>query len=123
MLRGGCGRAPDSYHTGTRRSRWMARRAATRSLASSSRVEDMKTRIRWSGVRITPGPARPIAHPPEEPCASIRRMSTTRAQPRGEQAVSLVEELGDDGVDFAGGQQGSAVTQAAQFDVLASGHA
>ena len=58
MLRGGCGRAPDSYHTGTRRNRWMARRAATRSLASSSRVEEIKTRIRWSGVRITPGLAR-----------------------------------------------------------------
>jgi hypothetical protein len=41
----------------------------------------------------------------------------------GEQAVALVEELGEDGVDFAGGQQGGAVAEAAQFDVLASGHA
>src|SRR6185437_7618684 len=139
MLRGGCGRAPDSYHTGTRRSRWMARRAATRSLASSSRVEEIKTRIRWSGVRITPGPAcggssltgdlapspagphpRALTHrpPPVEPCASIRLMSTA-----SEQAVSLIEELGDDGVDFVRGQQGSAVAQAAQFDVLAVAHA
>ena len=46
MLRGGCGLAPDSYHTGTRCSRWIARRAAARSSASSSRVEEMNTRTR-----------------------------------------------------------------------------
>jgi hypothetical protein len=53
MLRGGCGRAPDSYHTGTRWSRAIARRAAARSAASSSSVEEMNTRTRWSGVKIT----------------------------------------------------------------------
>jgi hypothetical protein len=53
MLRGGCGRAPDSYHTGTRWSRVIARRAAARSAASSSSVEEMNTRTRWSGVKIT----------------------------------------------------------------------
>ena len=53
MLRGGCGRAPDSYHTGTRCSRWIARLAAARSSASSSSVEEMNTRTRWSGVKIT----------------------------------------------------------------------
>ena len=46
MLRGGCGRAPDSYHTGTRCSRPIARRAAARSAASSSSVEEMNTRTR-----------------------------------------------------------------------------
>src|SRR5215468_11404680 len=51
--RGGCGRAPDSYHTGTRCSRVIARRAAARSAASSSSVEEMNTRTRWSGVKIT----------------------------------------------------------------------
>src|SRR6516162_2128592 len=53
MLLGGCGRAPDSYHTGTRCSRVIARRAAARSAASSSSVEEMNTRTRWSGVKIT----------------------------------------------------------------------
>ena len=53
MLRGGCGRAPDSYHTGTRCSRAIARRAAARSGASSSSVEEINTRTRWSGVKIT----------------------------------------------------------------------
>src|SRR5215472_12476100 len=53
MLRGGCGRAPDSYHTGARCSRRMARCAATRSAASSPSVEEMNTRTRWSGVKIT----------------------------------------------------------------------
>ena len=53
MRRGGCGRAPDSYHTGTRCSRRIARRAAARSAASSSSVEEMNTRTRWSGVKIT----------------------------------------------------------------------
>ena len=46
MLRGGWGRAPDSYHTGTRCSRPIARRAAARSSASSSSVEEMNTRTR-----------------------------------------------------------------------------
>src|ERR1700757_2138303 len=55
MLRGGCGRAPDSYHTGTRCSRAIARRAAARSAASSPSVEEINTRTRWSGVRMTPG--------------------------------------------------------------------
>src|SRR6266487_4237952 len=53
MLRGGCGRAPDSYHTGTKCSRRIARRAAACSSASSSSVEEMNTRTRWSGVEIT----------------------------------------------------------------------
>ena len=53
IRRGGCGRAPDSYHVGTRRSREIARRAAARPAASSSRVEEMNTRTRWSGVKIT----------------------------------------------------------------------
>src|SRR5262245_45067229 len=53
MDRGGCGRAPDSYHTGTKCSRRIARRAAARSSASSSSVEEMNTRTRWSGVKIT----------------------------------------------------------------------
>ena len=46
MLRGGCGLAPDSYHTGTRCSLAIARRAAARSAASSSSVEEMNTRTR-----------------------------------------------------------------------------
>jgi len=53
MRRGGCGRAPDSYHAGTTRSREIARRAAARSAASSPRGEEMNTRTRWSGVKIT----------------------------------------------------------------------
>ena len=53
MARGGCGRAPDSYHTGTKCSRRIARRAAARSSASSSKVEEMNTRTRWPGVKIT----------------------------------------------------------------------
>src|SRR5215469_823813 len=55
MARGGCGRAPDSYHTGTRCSRAIARRAAVRSAANSPSVEEMNTRTRWSGVKMTPG--------------------------------------------------------------------
>src|SRR5262249_15841617 len=51
MRRSEC--APDSYHTGTRRSREIARRVAARSAASSPRVEEMNTRTRWSGVKIT----------------------------------------------------------------------
>src|SRR5215203_3447971 len=54
MLRGGWGRAPDSYHTGTRCSRRIARSAAARSSANSSNAEEINTRTRWSGVSITP---------------------------------------------------------------------
>ena len=46
MLRGGCGRAPDSYHTGTRCNRRIARSAAARSSANSSNVEEINTRTR-----------------------------------------------------------------------------
>ena len=46
MLRGGCGWALDSYHTGTRCSRRIARHTAARSVASSSSVEEMNTRTR-----------------------------------------------------------------------------
>ena len=53
MDRGGCGRAPDSNHTGTRCSRRTARRAAARSATSSPSEEEMNTRTRWSGVKIT----------------------------------------------------------------------
>src|SRR6516165_8590054 len=54
MDRGGCGLAPASDHTGTKCSRRIARRAAARSSASSPSVEEMNTRTRWSGVKITP---------------------------------------------------------------------
>ena len=49
---GGWGRAPSSNSTGMRCSASIARLAAARSAASSSRVDDTNTRTRWSGVRI-----------------------------------------------------------------------
>src|SRR5215813_6287116 len=68
MLRGGWGRAPDSYHTGTRCSRAIARRAAARSAASSPNVEEMNTRTRWSGVKITSVSAITPQASPQPPC-------------------------------------------------------
>lgn len=50
--RGGCGRAPSSNITGVNLSCSTASRAERRSTAISPRVEEMKTRSRWSGVRI-----------------------------------------------------------------------
>src|SRR5215475_12596950 len=100
MLRGGCGRAPDSYHTGTRCSCRIALRAATRSGASSSSVEEMNTRTRWSGVKITAarsacGSSRREAAAPAS-CGSPMT-APTRRQPGnvGRAAVLLTENRND----------------------------
>src|SRR5215471_7675580 len=73
--RGGCGRAPDSYHTGTRCSRVIARRAAARSAASSPSVEEM-----------TPAPADPVSRSPPPgpqaiPCPATRSHSAPANPP------------------------------------------
>jgi hypothetical protein len=54
---GGCARAPDSNITGASRSCSIAARAASRSAASSSSVDDTNTRSRRSGVLIADDPA------------------------------------------------------------------
>ena len=95
QLRGGWDRAPGAYHTGTRCSRRMARLTAARSSANSSSVEEMNTRTRGSGVKITSvcaisSKASPQLPPWRRSCASSRRvpeLARTATRPHNPQLM------------------------------------